>query len=52
MRHGPFAIGPAERDAWLRHMRAAVVALRPPPAVESRLMAYFETVAEAMRNRN
>jgi hemoglobin len=52
MRHGPFAIGPAERDAWLGHMRAAVVALHPPPAVESRLTAYFETVAEAMRNRN
>ena len=22
MRHAPFAIGTAERDAWLRHMRA------------------------------
>src|ERR1700744_3089864 len=24
MRHAPFVIGPAERDAWLRHMRRAV----------------------------
>src|SRR5919198_965347 len=24
MRHAPFAIGQAERDAWLGHMRAAV----------------------------
>ena len=27
MRHAPFPIGPAERDAWLRHMRAAIDAL-------------------------
>jgi hemoglobin len=51
MRHAPFAIGPAERDAWLGHMRAAIRALDPPPAVEARLRAYFETVAESMRNR-
>jgi hemoglobin len=24
MRHMPFVIGPAERDAWLRHMNGAV----------------------------
>jgi hemoglobin len=24
MRHMPFVIGPAERDAWLRHMDDAV----------------------------
>ncbi len=24
MRHAPFVIGPAERDAWLRHMLGAV----------------------------
>jgi hemoglobin len=51
MRHARFPIGPAERDAWLRHMRAAIVALNPPPAVETRLSAYFESVAEGMRNR-
>jgi len=51
MRHMPFTIGPGERDAWLRHMRAAVAALDPPPGVASRLHAYFDMAAEAMRNR-
>ncbi len=51
MRHNAFPIGSAERDAWLRHMRAAVAASKPPPAVEERLTAYFEAVAEGMRNR-
>ena len=31
MRHAPFAVGPAERDAWLRHMRRAVDALDLEP---------------------
>lgn len=51
MRHAPFAIGPAERDAWLQHMNAAIAALEPPAAVRARLEAYFENVAEGMRNR-
>jgi hemoglobin len=52
MRHAPFAIGPRERDAWLRHMRAALAALAPPPPVADRLEAYFAMAAEAMRNRD
>ena len=52
MRHAPFAIGPAERDRWLVHMRAAVAACAPPRDVEERLDAYFATAAEAMRNRD
>ena len=51
MRHAAFPIGSAERDAWLRHMRAAVAASNPPPVVEERLSAYFEAVAEWLRNR-
>lgn len=51
MRHAPFPIGSVERDAWLGHMRAAVDALDPKPAVRERLSAYFESVAEGMRNR-
>ena len=51
MRHAPFAIGPAERDAWLRHMREAIALTDPPPSVASRLQAYFDMAAEAMRNR-
>jgi hemoglobin len=52
MRHAPFAIGPAERDRWLVHMRAAVSAMAPPSPVERALMEYFEMAAEAMRNRD
>jgi hemoglobin len=52
MRHFPFAIGPAQRDAWLRHMRAAIAAVEPPPDVAERLRAYFDMAAEQMRNRD
>jgi len=52
MRHVPFAIGPAERDAWLRLMHDAITAERPPPAVAERLRAYVDMAAEAMRNRD
>jgi hemoglobin len=51
MRHFPFAIGPAERDRWLVHMRAAIAELAPPPEVADALERYFTTAAEAMRNR-
>ena len=52
MRHKGFPIDPAARDRWLRHMRAAIAFVAPPPAVATRLLAYFETTAEAMRNRD
>jgi hemoglobin len=52
MRHFPFAIGPAERDAWLRHMREAIAWVDPPPDVARRLHAYFDMATEAMRNRD
>jgi len=52
MRHSPFEIGPAQRDAWLQRMREAVASLEPPPAVSERLLGYFEMAAEAMRNRD
>jgi hemoglobin len=51
MRHAPFAIGSAERDRWLVHMRAAVAEMAPPPDVAAELERYFEMAAEAMRNR-
>jgi hemoglobin len=51
MRHHPFAIGEAERDLWLRHMHAAVAETTPPPAVAQMLLDYFDSAAEAMRNR-
>ena len=52
MRHFPFAIGHAERDRWLLHMRAAITELAPPPDVADSLEQYFEQAAEAMRNRD
>jgi hemoglobin len=52
MRHQPFAIGPAERDRWLSHMRAAIAAAAPPDDVAAELERYFTMAAEAMRNRN
>ena len=51
MRHAPFAIGPAERDRWLVHMRAAIAELAPPADVGDELEGYFVMAAEAMRNR-
>jgi len=51
MRHAPFAIGPAERDAWLRLMRQALADAAPRPDVADRLEAYFVMAADAMRNR-
>ena len=51
MRHQPFAIGHAERDAWLRHMTAAIDSLDLAPAVRSALLDYFETASTAMINR-
>ena len=52
MRHAPFAVGPSERDRWLFHMRAAVDAMEPPAPARVALLEYFETAAEAMRNRD
>ena len=51
MRHAPFAIGPAERDAWLRHMRDAVESLELPPEQEQTLWSYLEMAAHSMQNR-
>src|SRR4051794_14891881 len=51
MRHHPFAIGPAERDAWLRHMADAVVSLQLPDELAEPLWAYLENAAYAMQNR-
>ena len=52
MRHAPFAIGPAARDRWLLHMRAAIAETAPPPDVALELERYVAMAAEAMRNRD
>ena len=51
MRHARFAIGPAERDAWLRHMTAAVGELGLPPALAAPLLSYLTSAAHALTNR-
>jgi hemoglobin len=51
MRHQPFAIGQAERDAWLGHMTAAVDSLELAPALRKALLDYFETASTAMINQ-
>ena len=53
MRHVPFSIGEAERDAWLRHMLGAldaVTAERDTPIdVAARIRAYLN-VADFLVN--
>lgn len=51
MRHMPFAIGMAERDAWLAHMLAAIEEAGIPEAESEVLRAYFERSSLAMMNR-
>jgi hemoglobin len=54
MRHAPFVIGEAERDAWLRHMLQSLDAVSaaggtPAPAVD-RIRAYLVDVADFLVN--
>jgi len=51
MRHQPFTIGARERDAWLRHMTAAVDSLALAPGVRKALLDYFEAASTAMINQ-
>jgi hemoglobin len=50
MRHAPFRVGPAERDAWLRHMRRAVDSLDLPAEQDTTLWQYLERAAFFMVN--
>jgi truncated hemoglobin YjbI len=50
MRHFPFRIGPAERDAWLRCMRTAVDGAGLDPAHRDQLWEYLEYAAASMVN--
>ena len=51
MRHAPFAIGPAERDAWLSHMRDAVDSLELSAEQDATLWGYLDMAAQSMQNR-
>ena len=50
MRHAPFAIGIEARDRWLIHMRAALAAMDPEPAVARAFEDYLAMAADALRN--
>jgi hemoglobin len=54
MRHVPFVIGPAEHDAWLRHMLAALseleAASRISPEDSLELRGYLEMAANSLVN--
>jgi hemoglobin len=50
MRHAPFVIGLAERDAWLRHMTDAVRAAQIDGETEAELIAYFEMASRTLIN--
>ena len=51
MRHAPFPVGPAARDAWLSHMRLAVESLHLHPMHASTLWDYLERAAHSLLNR-
>ncbi|WP_406291131.1 globin [Embleya sp. NBC_00896] len=51
MRHAPFAVTEEARDAWLRHMRAAVDDLALPAEQETTLWDYLTYAAQSMVNR-
>ena len=50
MRHRHFRIGEAERDAWLRHMRAALDQIGLPPALDAQLWDYLVMAAHSLVN--
>lgn len=50
MRHVPFSIGPAERDAWLRAMRLALDEAGLAPEHRDELWNYLDTTAHSMQN--
>jgi hemoglobin len=54
MRHAPFVIGPAEHDAWLRHMLGALseleAASRIGPEDGQELRGYLEMAANSLVN--
>ena len=50
IRHAPFPVSPAARDAWLRHMRDAVDSLGLSPLHEQTLWDYLERAAYSLVN--
>jgi hemoglobin len=51
MRHFPFHVGPAARDAWLKHMNAAVEEVAVPEPARTMMLTYFHNTANFLMNR-
>jgi hemoglobin len=51
LRHRPFAIGPAERDAWLAHMSDAVRAGGLKPLDQMQMLQFFTATAAGLVNQ-
>src|SRR5215472_6995452 len=51
MRHAHFAIGEAERDAWLRHMRAALDEIGLDEPYDTQLWDYLVMAAHSLVNQ-
>jgi hemoglobin len=52
MRHVPFAIGQAERDAWATHMLSALDEVSLPEPARQAMRDYFERAATFLINRD
>jgi len=50
MRHAPFEITAAARDAWFAHMAAAVRAGGLEPELEAQMLSYFDMAATHLIN--
>ena len=51
MRHARFPIDDAAREAWYRHMAAAVDAMDPAPEVRQAMLDYFAMAAAHLVNQ-
>ena len=51
MRHTPFPIGQAERDAWVGHMLAAIDEVGIPEPARTQMVEHFERTATFLINR-
>jgi len=51
MRHLPFKIDQTARDAWLRHMYAAIETIEVPELAKEQLRGYFSDAATFLMNQ-
>ena len=51
MRHAPFEIGAAERDAWMGHMRGSLAEAEVSDDIRNAMLDYFESAATHLINK-